>query len=261
MMDFAVPFLALGAKHGLTLNTDVWEIVADHYKNRTPTMESDLIMSMASTIEALEQACGKGEKKYLDDIAPTLLIPNLIRVVVLGSGGVGKSACTIMYVQNIFVEKYDPTIEDSYRKAADINAKSMMFEILDTAGTEKFTAMRDLYMKNGDVFCYIYSVTSRSTYNDLPDIIEQCIRVKDSTNFPKLIIGNKTDLQDQRDVKFDEGVKLARKLDSYFMETSAKTNLNITTIFEFLAREFIVKHQPKVSAQAKQKNKRGCALL
>jgi hypothetical protein len=68
MIDFAMPFLALGAKHGLTLNTNVWEIIAAHYKNKKPSMESDLILSMASTIEALEQSCGKGEQKYLDEI-------------------------------------------------------------------------------------------------------------------------------------------------------------------------------------------------
>jgi len=68
MINFAMPFLALGAKHGLTLNEDVWDQIASHYKNRKPAMESDLILSMASTIEALEQSCGKAEQKYIDDI-------------------------------------------------------------------------------------------------------------------------------------------------------------------------------------------------
>lgn len=57
------------------------------------------------------------------------------KIVVLGSGGVGKSALTVQFVQGIFVEKYDPTIEDSYRKQVEVDAQQCMLEILDTAGT------------------------------------------------------------------------------------------------------------------------------
>ena len=57
------------------------------------------------------------------------------KIVVLGSGGVGKSALTVQFVQGIFVEKYDPTIEDSYRKQVEVEGQQCMLEILDTAGT------------------------------------------------------------------------------------------------------------------------------
>lgn len=57
------------------------------------------------------------------------------KIVVLGSGGVGKSAITVQFVQGIFVEKYDPTIEDSYRKQVEFDGQQCMLEILDTAGT------------------------------------------------------------------------------------------------------------------------------
>jgi len=96
----------------------------------------------------------------------------------LGSGGVGKSALTVQFVQGIFVEKYDPTIEDSYRKQVEVDGQQCMLEILDTAGTEQFTAMRDLYMKNGQGFVLAYSITAQSTFNDLQDLREQILRVK-----------------------------------------------------------------------------------
>lgn len=57
------------------------------------------------------------------------------KIVVLGSGGVGKSALTVQFVQGVFVEKYDPTIEDSYRKQVEVDGQQCMLEILDTAGT------------------------------------------------------------------------------------------------------------------------------
>lgn len=61
------------------------------------------------------------------------------KIVVLGSGGVGKSALTVQFVQGIFVEKYDPTIEDSYRKQVEVDGQQCMLEILDTAGTVCYT--------------------------------------------------------------------------------------------------------------------------
>lgn len=63
------------------------------------------------------------------------------KIVVLGSGGVGKSALTVQFVQGIFVEKYDPTIEDSYRKQVEVDGQQCMLEILDTAGTVSFSRM------------------------------------------------------------------------------------------------------------------------
>ena len=85
-------------------------------------------------------------------------------------------------MQSIFVEKYDPTIEDSYRKQVEVDGQQCMLEILDTAGTEQFTAMRDLYMKSGQGFLLVFSITSMVTLTDLQELREQILRVKDSDN-------------------------------------------------------------------------------
>jgi len=65
-----------------------------------------------------------------------------------------------------------------------------VLEILDTAGTEQFAAMRDLYMKNGCGFLLVYSITSQSTFVDLREIREQILRVKDTDNVPLILIGS-----------------------------------------------------------------------
>uniref|UniRef100_A0A1I8IQF1 small monomeric GTPase n=1 Tax=Macrostomum lignano TaxID=282301 RepID=A0A1I8IQF1_9PLAT len=159
------------------------------------------------------------------------------KLVVLGSGGVGKSALTVQFVQGIFVEKYDPTIEDSYRKQVEIDSSQCMLEILDTAGTEQFTAMRDLYMKNGQGFLLVYSITSQSSFNDLAELREQILRVKDSDNVPIIVVGNKCDLEDERTVGKERGHSLARQWNCAFLETSAKAKLNVQEVFFDLVRQ------------------------
>ncbi|CAF0800328.1 unnamed protein product, partial [Didymodactylos carnosus] len=149
------------------------------------------------------------------------------KLVVLGSGGVGKSALTVQFVQGIFVEKYDPTIEDSYRKQVEVDGIQSMLEILDTAGTEQFTAMRDLYMKNGQGFVLVYSITAQSTYNDLVDLRDAILKVKDTTDVPMVLVGNKCDLEDERVVGKEVGQTLARTWGSTFLETSAKLKVNV----------------------------------
>jgi len=178
------------------------------------------------------------------------------KIVVLGSGGVGKSALTVQFVQGIFVEKYDPTIEDSYRKQVDVDGQQCMLEILDTAGTEQFTAMRDLYMKNGQGFVLVYSIVALGTFNDLSDMREQILRVKDSEDVPMVLVGNKSDLNDSRVVTTQQGEEMAGKFHSLFVEASAKLKVNVDKIFHDLIRLINEK-----SPSNDKPRKKGCLLL
>src|SRR5436305_14344342 len=89
---------------------------------------------------------------------------------------------TVQFVQSIFVEKYDPTIEDSYRKQVEVDGTQCMLEILDTAGTEQFTAMRDLYMTNGQGFILVFSMTSALSLEGLEELREQIVGVKNTAH-------------------------------------------------------------------------------
>jgi len=160
-----------------------------------------------------------------------------VKVVVLGSGGVGKSAITVQFVQGIFVEKYDPTIEDSYRKLVEVDGAQYMLEILDTAGTDQFTAMRDMYVKNGHGFVLAYSIIAQSTFNDIPDLHQLIVRVKDTDKVPMVLVGNKCDLTDQRVITSEQGEALAQKFNCKFIEASAMTKINVDQIFQDLVRQ------------------------
>ncbi|XP_065844990.1 ras-related protein Rap-1b-like [Oscarella lobularis] len=187
------------------------------------------------------------------------------KLVVLGSGGVGKSALTVQFVQGIFVEKYDPTIEDSYRKTVDVEGAQCMLEILDTAGTEQFTAMRDLYMKNGQGFALVYAITSQASFSDLSELREQILRVKDTESVPIILVGNKCDLEDDRLISSEQGKQLSRQWGHYcsFVETSAKTKLNVEELFLSLVRMVNKVQQDMVDSRKrrKSKSKGKCTLL
>ncbi|CAD6186694.1 unnamed protein product [Caenorhabditis auriculariae] len=159
------------------------------------------------------------------------------KVVVLGSGGVGKSALTVQFVSSTFIEKYDPTIEDFYRKEIEVDGQPCVLEILDTAGTEQFSSMRDLYIKNGQGFVVVYSITSQQTFHDIKTMRDQIVRVKGSESVPILLVGNKCDLSHQRQVRTDEGLALAEYWSCPFTECSAKNNQNVNVTFAEIVRE------------------------
>ncbi|KFZ15907.1 hypothetical protein V501_02503 [Pseudogymnoascus sp. VKM F-4519 (FW-2642)] len=144
-------------------------------------------------------------------------------IVVLGAGGVGKSCLTAQFVQNVWIESYDPTIEDSYRKQIQVDGRQCMLEILDTAGTEQFTAMRELYMKTGQGFLLVFSITSRSSLEELSELREQIIRIKDDEHVPIVIVGNKSDLEGDRMVSRSKAFALSQSWgDAPYYETSAR---------------------------------------
>jgi len=179
------------------------------------------------------------------------------KCVVMGSGGVGKSALTILNVNGVFVEKYDPTIEDTYRKIYELDGVSYVLEILDTAGTEQYTAQTDFYTRDGHGFVLVYSITSMSSFAEIPGIMERIMRIKNTNKVAMVLCANKCDLVDQRVVMEDEGRSISKKWECLFMETSAKNGINTGKIFPSLIRE-IVKLHPESD---KERRKGRCTIL
>jgi Ras-related protein Rap-1B len=128
---------------------------------------------------------------------------NSYKIVLLGLGGVGKTAIALQFVKGTFLEKYDPTIEDTYRKEIEYDKKEKsVFEILDTAGSvfinlliylgrinpifliflkDCFRGSQDNYYKNGQGFIFVYSVTSKESVDYLLNIKDDITRVRNCT--------------------------------------------------------------------------------
>ncbi|KAB5562896.1 ras family-domain-containing protein [Coniochaeta sp. 2T2.1] len=160
-------------------------------------------------------------------------------VVVLGAGGVGKSCLTAQFVHNEWIESYDPTIEDSYRTQVSVDGRQVVLEILDTAGTEQFVAMRDLYMKSGQGFLLVFSITSKSSLQEITNLREEIIRIKDDENIPLVIVGNKCDLEEQRQVERAKAYSLSQRWQAPYYESSARTRMNVDEVFVDLCRQML----------------------
>ena len=111
-------------------------------------------------------------------------------------------------------------IENSYRKQVNIDDETCMLDILDTAGQEEYSAMRDQYIRSGQGFVIVFSITSKSSFESLPSFHDQILRVKDEDTFPVVILGNKCDLEKDREVPFNEGKAFADSIEAPFYETS-----------------------------------------
>ncbi|KAF9196897.1 Ras GTPase [Haplosporangium sp. Z 27] len=159
------------------------------------------------------------------------------KLVVVGGGGVGKSALTIQFIQSHFVDEYDPTIEDSYRKQCVIDDEVALLDVLDTAGQEEYSAMREQYMRSGEGFLLVYSITSRNSFEEISTFYQQILRVKDKDFFPIILVANKCDLEHERQVSTHEGRELAKQFSSRLIETSAKQRINVDESFYNLVRE------------------------
>ncbi|GAA5967224.1 hypothetical protein JCM11641_000481 [Rhodosporidiobolus odoratus] len=169
------------------------------------------------------------------------------KLVVVGGGGVGKSALTIQFIQSHFVDEFVPTLSsslsdttpllDSYRKQCMIDEEVALLDVLDTAGQEEYSAMREQYMRTGEGFLLVYSITSRNSFDEIGTFHQQILRVKDKDYFPVVVVANKCDLEYERQVGSHEGHDLAQHFDCKFIETSAKNRLNVDEAFFNLVRE------------------------
>eukprot|EP01095_Lingulamoeba_sp_RSL-Kostka_P001124 TRINITY_DN115_c0_g1_i6.p1 TRINITY_DN115_c0_g1~~TRINITY_DN115_c0_g1_i6.p1 ORF type:complete len:193 (+),score=87.61 TRINITY_DN115_c0_g1_i6:72-650(+) len=179
------------------------------------------------------------------------------KLVIVGGGGVGKSALTIQLIQNHFVDEYDPTIEDSYRKQVTIDDETCLLDILDTAGQEEYSAMRDQYMRSGQGFLTVFAINSRSSFDEITSFREQMIRIKEEDKVPMVVVGNKCDLENKRQVPTSEGQDLAKSFGCPFFETSAKARINVEEAFYDLVREIRKDNLEKSGGSAGGKKKAG----
>ncbi len=158
-------------------------------------------------------------------------------IAVMGCAGVGKSTLCIQFVQGHFVDFYDPTIEDKYRKVFDVKDTTYLLEIVDTAGAGVFETMQDLYIEKADGIILLFSLISPSTLDEAQYIYDTIVSVRGNTPPPIMLGGTKRDLWNRRQITFQEAYTQAQRWGCGYVEVSSKENVHVDHIFEILIQQ------------------------
>eukprot|EP01084_Bolivina_argentea_P179002 309338_1 len=164
-----------------------------------------------------------------------------VRISVHGSGGVGKSALTIQFVVNEFLEEYDPTIEDYYRKAIEIGTENYLLDILDTAGQEEFAGMQCQWIRDREFFILCFAINSRASWDEICVLREKLMRsCYDKHEHRFVLVATKCDLRqyDSNCMNRNEIIEQAKEWKMPFIETSAKDRKNIDFLFRQVVYEY-----------------------
>ncbi|CAO3700410.1 unnamed protein product [Rhizopus microsporus] len=183
----------------------------------------------------------------------------LHKIIMVGSGGVGKSALTLQYMYGDFVEEYDPTKADSYRKKVVLDGQECQIDILDTAGQEEYAAIRDNYYRSGEGFLCVFSVCEQESLEHTKEFRNQILRVLDDETVPFILVGNKVDLAHLRKVSASEANALANNWHCSYVETSAKTRQNVEEVYTMLMRQ--IRDRKAKQQQENSPDKDSCCII
>lgn len=153
------------------------------------------------------------------------------KISILGSGGVGKSALTLRFIRNCFVQEWDPTVEDAYSKIFEINSKKTKLSILDTAGQDNFESMRPHWLRDKDGYIFVFALNSSESFQDLDKFVKLHEEINYERNVPIILVGNKTDIK-ERSISQEIAQNLAKKVNAKYIETSALNGENVEEIFK-----------------------------
>ena len=159
------------------------------------------------------------------------------KIMVIGESKVGKTSLIKRYTKNKFGGVYLTTVGVDFQdKIIQIEEKKIRLQIWDTAGQERFRNITKNYFNSSDGFLLIYDISDKDSFKHLNFWNEQ-IKLNAPNNTKSVLVGNKCDLDNSREISIEQGENLAQKYKIKFFEASAKDGTNINEVFEYLANE------------------------
>lgn len=165
---------------------------------------------------------------------------NMVKVLIIGDYAVGKSNIIFRFIENNFNETHMTTTGYDYKEKILTleNKRTIKLQVWDTAGQERYRALnKNLFLKVQGIIL-IYSITERSTFENVEEWVNSIKSI--SEKIPILLIGNKCDLEDERQVQKQEGIDLSQRMNVNFFEVSAKNNIRIEEIFQDIAETILL---------------------
>ncbi|ELW63557.1 ras-related protein Rab-17 [Tupaia chinensis] len=165
--------------------------------------------------------------------------PRVFKLVLLGSGSVGKSSLALRYVKNDF-RSILPTVGCAFfTKVVDLGSSSLKLEIWDTAGQEKYHSVCHLYFRGANAALLVYDITRKDSFHKAQQWLADLEKELCPGEVVVMLVGNKTDLDQEREVTFQEGKEFAESKRLLFMEASAKLDFQVSELFTAVAGELL----------------------
>mmetsp|Transcript_45378 Transcript_45378/g.52196 ORF Transcript_45378/g.52196 Transcript_45378/m.52196 type:complete len:206 (+) Transcript_45378:153-770(+) len=173
---------------------------------------------------------------------------HLLKVIILGDSGVGKTSLMNQFVNNRFSQQYKATIgADFLTKDVMIDDKMVTLQIWDTAGQERFQSLGVAFYRGADCCVLVYDITNSKTFENLESWREEFLgqaQPKDPENFPFVVLGNKCDKETERKVATAKAQTWAKQKGNLpHFETSAKDNTHVIDAFQQIAKNALSKEQ------------------
>ncbi|XP_042311794.1 GTPase RhebL1 [Sceloporus undulatus] len=160
------------------------------------------------------------------------------KVVILGYRSVGKTSLAHQFIDGEFLDCYDPTVESTYNKMLMVGKDEFHLQLVDTAGQDEYTILPHSFTIGIHGYVLVYSVTSLKSFQVVKSLHSKLYESRGKTRMPVVLVGNKADLSlESRQVKTDEGRKLADSWGAVFLESSAKENQLTQGIFTKVIEE------------------------
>merc|ERR1712010_71008 len=157
------------------------------------------------------------------------------KLVFLGDQSVGKTSLITRFMYDSFDNTYQATIGiDFLSKTMYLEDRTVRLQLWDTAGQERFRSLIPSYIRDSTVAVVVYDITNVNSFNQTNKWIDD-VRTERGTDVIIVLVGNKTDLADKRQVSIDEGERKAKELNVMFIETSAKAGYNVKQLFRKVA--------------------------
>ena len=174
-------------------------------------------------------------------------------MLLIGNSGVGKSSLLLRFADNVFHENFMPTIGVDFKiRTIDVDGKTIKLQIWDTAGQDRFKTITSSYYRGAHGIIVTYDITDRDSFAKVSEWMSEVDKHADKNVVSRILVGNKKDLEDQRAVQYSEAKDLADHFNIRFMETSAKSCLNVEDAFTLMTREIKSKVQPKDGQKVNQ---------
>ena len=183
------------------------------------------------------------------------------KVALVGGPGVGKTCIIERFTKDTFDECCESTVTSSYSEKKinfkDYN-KTISFDIWDTAGQEVYRALAKNFYKNASIGILVYDITRKDTFEDIQTFWSKELRDNGEENMVLAIVGNKSDLIAQEEIKEEEAKKYADSINALFLLTSCKESIGIDDLFyrcgvQYLANKDMIKVKPKDNFVLKKK--------